>query len=52
MHTPRTHHRKGEEIEKWAYAKKIELHRQMEPIHEQYQSMIESLKKDKERIMH
>ncbi len=40
MHTPRTHHRKGEEIEKWAYAKKIELQKQAEPIHYQYQSMI------------
>jgi hypothetical protein len=52
MHTPRTHHRKGEEIEKWAYAKKIELQKQVEPIHYQYQSMIQSLKRDKDMIMH
>jgi hypothetical protein len=52
MHTPRTHHRKGEEIEKWAKAKKMELQKQVEPIHYQYQSMIESLKRDKDMIMH
>ena len=45
--TPRTHRRKGEELEVWASTKRHELKRQIEPINIQVQSIMDSLKKEK-----
>jgi hypothetical protein len=49
--TPRTHHRKGEELEKWAHRKRAEIKKKIEPIHDEYRSIMNGLKKEKDYIL-
>ena len=49
--TPRTHRRKGEELEKWASNKRQELQKKVEPLNQQVKSIMNSLKKEKKIIM-
>jgi hypothetical protein len=41
--TPRAYRRKGEEVEKWAIAKKREYQKQLEPLTLHYKSIVDNL---------